>query len=400
MHSRGNAVIQFDEALTIALDHARPVEAERVKLTGACGRVLAEDVAADMDMPPFNKSAMDGYACRREDLGRELRVLETIPAGQPPTKPVGPGQCSKIMTGAEVPEGADCVIMVEFTEEAGEDRIRFTGEKTQDNVCLRGEDLETGQVVLRRGTLIHPEEVAVLATVGCAEPPVARMARLGIISTGDEIVEPSVKPGPSQIRNSNSYQLLAQARRMCVAPTYYGVAADTRESLDELIGRALDECDVVMLSGGVSMGEFDLVPEVLRKNGVEILYDKVATKPGRPTTFGKSDRALVFGLPGNPVSTFVLFEVLVKPVLYRMMGHEFRPREFRARLDKTVRQRKIRRVNWIPVVLTTPGSVCPVEYHGSAHSGALCGADGLIRIPAGSTEIQAGSDVDVRPLQS
>jgi molybdopterin molybdotransferase len=302
------------------------------------------------------------------------------------------------MTGAEVPEGADCVVMVEFTEETGEGRIRFTGEDTQANICGRGEDLKSGQVVLHRGTLIAPEHVAVLATVGCTEPRVARKVRLGIISTGDEIVEPSVRPGRSQIRNSNGYQLLTQAERMRAAPTYYGIAADERGALDGLIDRALEECDVAMLSGGVSMGEFDLVPEVLRNNGVEILYDKVATKPGRPTTFGVSPRALVFGLPGNPVSTFVLFEVLVKPVLYRMMGHEFRPREFRARLEKTVRQRKIRRVNWIPVVLTADGGVRPVEYHGSAHSGALCGADGLIRIPSGSAEITAGTDVDVRPI--
>ncbi len=185
---------------------------------------------------------------------------------------------------------------------------------------------------------------------------------------------------------------------MCVAPVYYGVAADTRASLHEIIDRALNECDVVILSGGVSMGEFDLVPEVLRENGVEILYDKVATKPGKPTTFGTSPRALVFGLPGNPVSTFVLFEMLVKPVLYKMMRHDFRPREFRARLERTVRQRKSRRVNWIPVVLTGSGGISPVEYHGSAHSGALCGADGLICIPAGSSELPEETDIHVRPL--
>jgi molybdopterin molybdotransferase len=380
------------------MDSARAVETERVNITQACGRVLAEDVASDTDMPPFNKSAMDGYACRREDLERELTVLETVPAGKPPTKPVGRGQCTRIMTGAEVPEGADCVIMVEFTAASGEDRIRFTGDDTQDNICARGEDLKAGQGVLQRGTLIHPEDIAVLATVGCTEPLLAREVRLGIISTGDEIVEPTVTPNRSQIRNSNGYQLLAQAKRMCVAPTYYGVAADTRESLDGIIDRALDECDVIMLSGGVSMGEFDLVPDALREGGVEILYDRVATKPGRPTTFGTSPRALVFGLPGNPVSTFVLFEVLVKPVLYKMMGHEFRPPEFRARLEKTVRQRKTRRVNWIPVILTDSGGVTPVEYHGSAHSGALCGADGLICIPAGSSELLEGTDVHVRPL--
>ncbi|MHC4917569.1 MAG: molybdopterin molybdotransferase MoeA, partial [Planctomycetota bacterium] len=242
-------MIQFDEALHIALEHARPVEAERVGLTDACGRVLAEDVASDTDMPPFNKSAMDGYACRREDLASELAVLETVQAGQPPTRPVGPRQCTKIMTGAEVPEGADCVIMVEFTEDAGEGRIRFTGDDTRDNICIRGEDVKSGQVVLARGTLIHPEEIAVLATVGCARPLVARRARLGIISTGDEIVEPSVRPGRSQIRNSNSYQLIAQAERMRAEPVYYGIAADERAALDDVIGRSLDECDAVMLSG-------------------------------------------------------------------------------------------------------------------------------------------------------
>jgi len=392
-------VIHFDQAIQKALDLAPAVDSERVDIVEACGRILAEDVNSDMDMPPFNKSAMDGYACRRADLDKELAVLETISAGKPPTKSIASGQCSKIMTGAEVPAGADCVFMVEYVEQCSEDRVRFVGKKTQDNICARGEDVRCGQRVLEAGTIISPETVAMLASVGCARPLVARRVKLGIISTGDEIVEPSEKPGPAQIRNSNGYQLLAQAQRMqCLEPVYYGVAADTRQSLDGLIKSALADCDMVMLSGGVSMGDFDLVPGVLRENGVEIIYDRVAVKPGRPTTFGLSEQALVFGLPGNPVSTFILFEILVKPVLYRMMGHDFKPQEFRLRLAVDVKQRKSNRSSWIPVQILESGTVTPVEYHGSGHFGALCTADGLMVIPHGSSLIAAGSEINVRPI--
>jgi molybdopterin molybdotransferase len=391
-------MIPFEEALATVLAAARPVETETVDVRSGLGRVLARDVASDIDMPPFDKAAMDGYACRRADLGGELVMIETVAAGSPPAKAVGRGQCSKIMTGAMVPDGADCVVMVEFTESTPAGTVRFTGEKTADNICRRGEDIGAGDAVLRKGDRIGPAEVAVLATVGCVRPEVARKVKIGVITTGDEIVEPTETPRASQIRNSNGYQLHAQAEAMGAVPRYYGIAADTAESLEAALGPALSECDVVILSGGVSMGDFDLVPGVLKASGVELLFEKIAVKPGKPTVFGTSPEALVFGLPGNPVSTFIQFETLVKPLVYRMMGHEFRPVDIMMPLGETIAMRNTSRMSWLPVATTADGVVVRLEYHGSAHSGALCGADGLISVPVGVSEIKEGTIVRVRQV--
>ena len=197
-------MITFDDAFEIVMSSARRIGTERIALEQALGRILAEDVISDIQMPPFNKSAMDGFACRRADLANELVVIETIPAGVQPQKTVGQNQCSKIMTGAAVPEGADCVIMVEYTRSTGENSIRFTGKKTEDNICLKGEDIKQGDVVLQAGCKICPQHIAVLAGSGCIEPLVSLQPSVGIIATGDELVEPARKPSACQIRNSNS----------------------------------------------------------------------------------------------------------------------------------------------------------------------------------------------------
>jgi len=388
----------FDEASEIVQREVRFLGSERVGLSIALNRILAEDLAADMDIPPFDKSAMDGYACRREDLGNELKVIETIPAGRSPKKRVAPNECSKIMTGAIVPEGADCVIRVEDTEQCGETAMRFRGCKTLDNICRRAEDISKGDTILRRGDMILPQHVAVLASVGCAQPLVARRPRVAVIPTGNELVEPDTMPGPSQIRNSNGYQLCAQTAAAGAVPVYCGIAADTAETLDAFVRRAGGENDVVVLSGGVSMGDFDLVPSVLEQNGVRLLFEKVAIKPGMPTVFGVSDDAFWFGLPGNPVSTFVIFELLVKPFLMGLMGHEFRPLVFQATLEKGVERRKAERDAWIPVQCAGPGTARAIDYHGSAHVNALMDADGLICLPRGIKEAGEGTVVDVRQI--
>lgn len=374
--------------------------AERVRIHDALGRVLAQDVPADMDMPPFDKSAMDGYACRRQDLADPLEVIETIQAGQVPQRTIGENQCAKIMTGAMLPKGADCVIMIEFTETSGETTVRFTGGHTRDNVCPQGEDIRKGELVLHKGARIGPQEIAMLATVGCVEPVVARRPAVGIIGTGDELVEPSATPTPAQIRNSNSYQLEAHVATVSAVPYNLGVAKDTEAAIDAALKHAIAETDVVLLSGGVSMGDFDLVPKVLRQNHIELLFEKIAIKPGKPTVFGVSDGACFFGLPGNPVSTFVLFEILVKPFLFKMMGHEFRPPIISARLENAIRRKRTEREAWIPVAFTADGGVTTVEYHGSAHSHALCYADGLVRVPPRVDRIEEGSYVRVRQIRS
>lgn len=380
------------------MGRARPLDSEPVGLNEALNRVLAQDVHSDMDMPPFVKAAMDGYACRREDLANELHLVEAVKAGDVPQKTVGPGQCTKIMTGGMVPEGADCVIMVEKTETPTADTVRFTGESTRDNICLKGEDIETGDIVARKGTRLRPAHIAMLASVGCARPEVARKPNVGIIATGDELVEPEVKPDVSQIRTSNSVQLVAQVQTADALPTYYGIAKDTDESLDATLKKAMAENDVVLLSGGVSMGDFDLVPGIMKANGFDILFDEIAVKPGRPTTFGVSPGCYCVGLPGNPVATFTQFELLVKPFLYKLMGLDFRPPNLLLPLAQAVTRKRAERESWIPVRITGDGKVEPCQFHGSAHVDALCGADGLTSIPDGVATLEAGTLVTVRPL--
>jgi molybdopterin molybdotransferase len=295
-------MLSFDQAFEIVLGSASEVGAERVDISSALNRVLAEDVRSDVDMPPFNKAAMDGYACRRQDLVNELAVIETIPAGMPAEKTIGANLCAKIMTGSMVPQGADCVIMKEYVEICGADRIRFV-----------------------KGTLLRAQHIAALASVGHVEPAVAKRPRVGVIATGDELVEPAAMPGPSQIRNSNGFQLATQVESMGLAASNYGIVRDTAVAMDSMFRKAFAENEVVVVSGGVSVGDYDLVPEILRRNRFELLFEKIAVKPGRPTVFGVSDNVCCFGLPGNPVSGFVMFELLVKPFLYRMMAHDFSP---------------------------------------------------------------------------
>lgn len=391
-------MIGFEEALEKVTQSANSLEVEQIDFNHSIGRVLAEDVQSDIDMPPFDKSAMDGYACRFENLKNPLEVLEVIPAGRPPAKTIGKNQCSKIMTGSKMPEGANCVIMVEQTEELPTDRIRFIAEKTKSNFVPRGEDVKRGDLVLKRGTLIKPQHIAVMASVGCILPVVYRKARVGVLSTGDELVEPSVFPGESKIRNSNAYQLLNQARRMGCEARYFGIAGDNEEDSRKMIEKALEESDVVLLTGGVSMGDFDFIPKVFGQLNIEVLFDSVAVQPGRPTVFGISGHKYIFGLPGNPVSSFNVFELLVKPLLYKIMGHDYVPLKLRLPLGKDYKRKKSTRKSYLPVKVDEQGRVIPIAYHGSAHVHALVFADGLISIPVGKTELKKGELVDVRQI--
>lgn len=389
-------MIKFEQAYDIIINSARPMDVEHVDLADALGRILAQDVFSDLDMPPFDKSAMDGYACRRDELGEPLAVLETIKAGVPPTKAIGPKQCAKIMTGAMVPEGADCVFMVEFSEEVGEGNVRFAGEETRTNICYRGEDIRTGDIVLYKGAMIAPEHMAVLATVGCVKPRVACRPRVGVIATGDELVEPHQKPARSQIRTSNSVQLIAQTKSAGAIPTYYGIAKDTKEDLGAIVEKALGENDVLLLSGGVSMGDYDFVPAIFKAKGLDILFDAIAMKPGKPTNFAVSDGKWCFGLPGNPVSTFVQFEIFVRPFLHKLMGREGGVADLYLPLEEDMKRKKTERLAWVPVQITEAGGVTPCEYHGSAHVNGLCKADGLMAFPLGEKLLKKGTPVRVR----
>ncbi|MBD3180188.1 MAG: molybdopterin molybdenumtransferase MoeA [Candidatus Latescibacteria bacterium] len=388
-------MIPFEKAYRIMMETAEPVKnIEKVPLIDSGGRVLAGDIRSDVDMPPFNKSAMDGFACRLEDTGSTLEIIETIPAGREPDKKIGPGQCSRIMTGAVVPEGADTVVMVEHTEVRGE-RVTVTRKSGKGNICYRAEDVAAGDLVLKKGTVINAPEAAVLAAVGVSAVPVIRKPVLGIIATGSELVEPESRPGRAGIRNSNSYQLCVQIGQAGFEPRYLGIAEDRPEAIAETIEKNRDEVDIFLLSGGVSMGEYDFVPGVLREKGYQLLFEKIAIKPGKPTVYGKGEYGYVFGLPGNPVSTFIIFEILVKPFCFSLMGHYYQPRKVKATLAGDLKRRKSVRLSHIPVRFNEDGKVERVDYHGSAHIHAYTVADGFIAIPVGTDRVEAGSILEV-----
>ncbi|HNY02221.1 MAG TPA: molybdopterin molybdotransferase MoeA [Bacteroidales bacterium] len=395
-------LISFEAALEIVLKEASPVGAERVPLPDSVGRVLAGQVLSDMDMPPFDKSAVDGYAIHPDDSNNPgdtnpLKVTETIAAGTAPQFELTPGHCARIMTGAMIPTGTGRVVMVEDSLTLPDGRVLIRDAGKASNICVRGEDIRKGEQVLEKGTVITPAEVAVLATVGVTRPLVAALPRVGILSTGDELVEPAEKPEGALIRNSNASQLMAQGRSVPALTRYYGIIPDRGELLLNAITTALDENDVVLLTGGVSMGDFDLVPAVMAECGIRILFRKIAVQPGKPTVFGRKGDKIIFGLPGNPVSSFVLFEMMVRPFLLRKMG-SLRPLPVLCLPMGTEFTRRNRaRKGMIPVRLNE-GKVYPVEYHGSAHINAYVFATGIMMMETGIATVKEGERVHVRLL--
>jgi molybdopterin molybdotransferase len=392
---RGWEVITFEESLDIVRENAALLPTEHVSLAESLNRVLREDVISDMDMPPFDKSAVDGFACRKQDIGQELAVVGTIAAGSQVTLKVEKNQCAKIMTGAVMPTDADCVLMVEEVEFLTESRIWYKGDKPVPNICYKGEDVIAGDKLLSSGSRITPKEIASLAVAGCANPVVSRMPRVGVFATGNEIVEPAIVPQLSQIRNSNSYQLISHAKQFGCDVTYYGIARDSNEAISSMIRKAKRENDLLLLTGGVSMGELDLVPALLEGNGFKILFRGVSIQPGRPTVFGRSEDSFVFGIPGNPVASFIVFETIVKELLAAMMGLTGYRKVVVCRLGKGIQRQKTRRLGWRPVKISPDGTAFPLEYHGTAHITAYANADGIIPIPVGISEVAEGSPVEV-----
>jgi len=387
-------MITVEEAQGILRAAAVRTRTEPVRLERALGRVLARDAVSKIFMPPFDKSAMDGYALNSKDASSRFRVIEMIPAGVVPARIVRKGECSKIMTGGMLPRGADVVVRKEWTvEEDG--RMRIARPDDGPNVCLKGEDVRPGDAVLKRGARIRPQEIGILASLGIGTVATYVPPSVAVIATGSEIVEPGRPLRPGRIYDSNSYSLAAQAVTCGALVKIRRRVADRPALIRKTIADALDRCEMVLISGGVSVGDLDFVPGILRELGIGLKFEQIAVQPGKPTVFGTRRGKIVFGVPGNPVSTFVIFEVFIKPVLMRMMGLEEAPIFVRAALEKDLVRKKTERAAFVPVRVRDD-AVIQLDYHGSAHIQALSRADGLLYIPEGHSGYGAGSRVDVR----
>jgi molybdopterin molybdotransferase len=432
-------MIEVAKALGLILSHATRLPACAAELDDALGRVLDETITSPMDSPPYDKSIVDGYAIIADDLKQgaaQLEIIEEVVAGSVPRQQVVHGAAIRVMTGAPIPAGADTVVMVERTEISGGGQaiapgrgqaqtnanlgqvvIRDEEIRAGRNILRQGEAMRTGDIVLRAGARIRPLEIALLAEIGRATVQAVPRPRVAILATGNELVAASETPAPGQIRNSNSPMLAAVARQAGATPILLGVARDDPREMAERIRQGL-AADILLLSGGVSAGVMDLVPSVLAEQGVREVFHKVRLKPGKPLWFGVGPDgaaagragkppALVFGLPGNPVSTFVCFELFVRPAIQQLAGLEATGlRQCQAVLSAEHRQRGDR-PTYFPAVYKaasaggkSAGAVTPVDWHGSADLRGLSAANALALFPPGDRKFQPGETVDVLLLDA
>jgi molybdopterin molybdotransferase len=377
---------------------------ESVPLKQALGRVLAEDVRANRDQPPYDVSAMDGFAIRSTDVvsvPATLEIIEDIRAGDMPRKTLNAGQCARIMTGAPVPPGADAVIRVEDTQAIGAHQVQITVTvKPRNDIRDRGENMTTGEIVLARGTAITPGVIGMLAMVKQAEVPVYRQPRVAILSTGDELEGLDEPLNPNKIPDANSYALMAQVQALGIDPVLLGIARDDPDDLRAALQRGL-QFDVLLVSGGTSVGVHDYVRPTLEALGVQMQFWRVAMKPGHPMAFGIAPLTWVFGIPGNPVSSMVCFEEFIGPALRKLMGHT---RVFRqtvtARLAREIKHRH-RRTEFVRVMLAREDNIWVATPTGNQGSGILRSmalAEGLMVVPAASADVAAGATVQVQLL--
>ncbi len=393
-------MITVAEALSIVLAHAHPLPVVTLPLLDALGRVLAADVRAEEDMPPFRASSVDGFAVIAADPGPR-RLIGEQTAGQMGDWRVTSGTAARITTGAPVPEGADAVVMVERTEERdGLVIIHQTDLAAGAAIRPIGQDIQRGETVLRRGQVLGPAELGVLAALGRAEAAVVRPPVVAVLSTGDELVEPGETPGPGQIRDSNRPILMAAVRQAGAIPLDLGIARDEAGDLEPRVQRGLTEADVFISSGGVSMGHLDLVKPLLETLGT-VHFGRLYMKPGKPLTFATVGDKLAFALPGNPVSSLVSFELFARPALLRMQGRQDTARPtVRVQLahpvrhddDRTEYQRAAVRREGDGYVATTTG------YQGSSRLTSVIGANALLVLPHGQGDFTQGAEVDALVL--
>jgi molybdopterin molybdotransferase len=395
-------VEEVEERILAGIETQGP---ETISSLDAVGRTLAEDVNADMSVPPWDNSAMDGFAVRAADIAAAdpaspvvLRVVADLPAGQAPGRAVREGEAIRIMTGAPIPPEADTVVRFEDTRSDGDAVEILVGVPLGKNVRQKGEDVREGDTVLRAGTSLRPQEVGMLALAGRETVSVIRRPIVALLATGDEIVGPGEPVPPGKIRNINSYTNAAQVQKHGGVPLLLGVVPDDADLIRQTIrGAIADGADILVTSGGVSVGDYDFVKQILAEEG-EIEFWWINMKPGKPMAYGRISGIPFFGLPGNPVSAMISFELFVRPAIAKMLGKALRPaRSVRARLLDPVRRKDDRR-HYLRVRLTRADDGWDAALTGNQGSGilrSLVAADGLAVIPEEVSNLEAGSEVDV-----
>ena len=363
----------------------------------AMGQTLSSDQYSQLDLPPFDKSAMDGYAIKLDEKSTRYRLLDTVAAGHVCDISLQPGTAVKVMTGAPVPKGTDRVVMIEHVSE-DDGWIQILEEHNNTNICRQAEDVHIGDRIFEAGTRLNAMDVANLISCGITHVESFCPMRVAILSTGDEIVDHPAQLRPGKIINSNGPMLKGLAAYHGLDVTTSRSVADDLSQISQSIRDALKEADCVMITGGVSVGDCDWVPQAIEQAGGEIRFSKLAVKPGKPTVFATAGTKAVFGLPGNPVSVFLMFHLFVLYVQMMLTGGQPALRTILLPLAHSYQRRRAERMEFRPCRLTSEGTLSRIEYHGSAHLHAISNADGVFIVPAGICELDKGQQAEFLPF--
>jgi molybdopterin molybdotransferase len=368
------------------------LSAERIDVHDGLNRVVAAPQRSKLDLPPFNKSAMDGYAVLAGDNHQEYQLLETVAAGYIPQQKLQIGTVIKVMTGAPVPHGTDKVIPVELAKECN-GKISFVAKDNARHICLQGEDVCCGDLIMPASTLLGSVEIANLISCGITQIEVYRKPKIAIISTGDEIVDDVEKLTPGKIMNSNGPLLKTLCERYNYEVVLEQTVTDDLNDTTKTLDTALQIADIIIFSGGVSVGDFDYVTEAINHAGLKTYFNRVAIKPGKPTMFAASKNKLIFGLPGNPVAVYLTFHLFVRRAIDLMHNCKSGVDYISLPLQKDFVRRKTERAEFVPCKLSENMTIQPIEFHGSAHLSALLQADGFFVVPKGIKQINAQENV-------
>lgn len=403
-------MLSVKEAQQQILNLQVKIKTKKVPVLDTLGLVLAKDIISDDNIPAYDNSAMDGYAVKAEDiLGADknypvkLNLLkEDLPAGKVPCRSLESGYAMSIMTGAPIPQGCSCVVMREDTQEKGHFVLVFKECREGENIRYRGEDIKKGDKVLKKGKVIYPGDIGVMASIGKSEVPVIYPPLLGIMTTGNELLEIDSELTMGKVRDSNSYSLAAQVKEVGAYYKKYGIVRDEKEILGKKITEALAECDILLLTGGVSVGNYDFVKEVLGSIGAQLLFWGVNQRPGKPLAFLTYKDKFIFGLPGNPVSVMVCFEMYVRPLIKKMMGIDKPFRNSISAKSSYNFEHKEGRTDFVRVIIEKKGSEYFFKSTGTQGSGVLTSmseADGIAIFPEHKGNIKKNDDMQIYLLK-
>ncbi|KPJ67523.1 MAG: hypothetical protein AMJ43_04550 [Coxiella sp. DG_40] len=392
-------MISLEEALTIVEQVVRKIKfsGESIPVNQSFGRITTENATSRLDLPPFDKAAMDGYAVLADDERSEYRLIDTVPAGKVSVQKLTPGKTIKVMTGAPLPINTAKVIRLEYASENNSIVNILTFEKCK-NICAQGEDTGQGDLIIKAGTLIGPLEIANLIACGITEIKVIRHPRIFIISTGDELINDIKEYQAGKIMNSNGPMLISLCQMHHLDVINNLMIPDDKETTILTIKEALHTADIVILSGGVSVGEYDFVESAFKELGLKLHFNKIAVKPGKPMTFATSENKILFGLPGNPISVYLMFHIFVLQAVNLITGTKTKIKYSKHILGENFKRGSAKRIEYRPCKIDSDNIIKLVNYNGSAHLSALLQSDGFFVIPKGITELAAGSIVDFLPI--